>query len=180
MHSFIRSHWKEALSKLSSELTGNSTSKWPELNFTALLSMSAEVLRSPHDFSDSNLLITDCLEQLSDSVTKNCVSLATLKELLKIYSVLVGNLTQLSLPASVTVKRRLSHCLLKLFESNALMPGLVTSVTLLLRDSVNGEDGDMVCANLSRSAARKVVVLLMKYACLLEDQGKQLIVLAKY
>ena len=109
-----------------------------------------------------------------------------MQPVLKVYR----NITRLSLlgEQGAIVRRSLLDCLPKLLLSGALVQGVVCSVVAGLQEDGNGSgegedsasgcagrdggsEGDMMCRNLERSIARRLVVLLLKCACLLEDQG---------
>ena len=116
----------------------------------------------------------ETLEAITETVAKKCSSLSTLKDLLKIYSVVVRNLSRLvCVSERDKVVGQLSRCLRKLLAADSLALRAVSSVTD--QDGVGG-GGDVLHANLSRSVVRRMVVLIMKYACLLEDKGKNFLI----
>lgn len=243
---FITSRWKEVLAELSSKLRGGGggkcSSKWPELNFVSFLSMTVEVLRHGRlalgkhwnqnaeggkhwnqSAEGCHELIGGHLEGLTVTVTERCALSISLKELLKVYNMIIDNsLTHLgtteqksetseSISAeldtaesksdisksgtaesesktaesaeleSITLEpkeaagakscevlmEQLEACLPKLFLST-MMARIVTTV---LQDFSITEDAEM--CNLSKSIVRRAVLLLMKYASLLEDKSKQ-------
>lgn len=167
------------------------SSKWPELNFATFLSLSAEVLSSSP--VEQGLPVVEGLEHMTALVTQCCDSPPSLKELLKVYRNIMGQF----LPGEqgAVVRRSLLDCLPKLLVSSTLVQGVVCSVVARLRDRAfevrsgsgegegggsgccdsdgGGGEGDVMRSNLERSVARRLVVLLMQCACLLEDQGKE-------
>lgn len=179
--SFLQSHWQPALTKLSSKLEENtSLSKWPELSFIAFLSMSVEVLRQSLNISQNrsisfasncNQMIAEHLESLTNQVTRNCVLPISLKELLKVYDVLCRDSHAVSESIAVTIRKQLGCCLPKLFLSNSMVKDVVTAV---IEDTGPNGMCDKTVQNLNKSIARKVILFLLKYASLLEDQGKKL------
>lgn len=174
LYSFLLSRWQAALAKLSSD---NVSSKWPELNLIAFLSMSGELLQCPPQCQssgaarDCSLMVASHLEELTVSVTKKHTSLISLRALLKFYAILIRNLTGLPSETRVVAKTQLKNCLPRLFVSNDSMLDVLASVhASLSRDTDCSNGGDLCGDGLKRSLARKAVVLLMKYACLLENQ----------
>lgn len=182
LYHFTLSHWKQAFLELSSRLE-NEEDKWPELNFISFLSVSVEVLRhggiiaSSSDGSEEDTdcvrLLGDYLEELTGAVTEHCVLAISLRQLLKFYDAFICTSrkhAESGYQESAALMKRLDVCLPKLLLSSA---GMVKAVDAVLQDFRKESDCDAVesADNLSRSIIRKVVLLLMKYGCLLEDQG---------
>lgn len=239
---FIMSRWKEVLAGLSSKLRGGGggggggggecNSKWPELNFVSFLSMTVEVLRHGRlvlgkhwnqSAEGCHELIGEHLEDLTVTVTERCALPISLKELLKVYNMIIDNSLTLTesettylgttelntesrtaesdtaesksrteseseiskpetaesesktpesesktakeAPGPKSLMKQLEACLPTLFLST-MMTRIVTAVV----QDLSKEDAEM--CNLSKSIVRRVVLLLMKYASLLEDQSR--------
>ncbi len=183
MDSSILSYWETASSELLSRLRENTTSKWPELNFDMFLSTTTEILRhhkgsacspSPSPVASIACLVADHVEDLTDAVTGYCESPATLKALLKVYS----KFARLAKgPGTVHVKESLMACFPKLFLCESqVMVGMFGRVAESAMTGEEEEEGDYnmqdsMKHSLYRTIARRVVLFLMQYATLLEDES---------
>ena len=165
------------LSDLSFKLREKVASKWLELNFSMFLSFSIEVLR--HIDRDSNIpsaeyassTIIECiaehLEELTSAVTEHCNSPVSLKDLLKIYTKFAK---MAKTPETLCMKVKLVHCVPKLFLCESqLMVGTFGHIV----EAVREDEGMNMEHSLYRTIARRVVLFLMQYAILLDEEGNQ-------
>lgn len=172
IYSSVLLNWKRCFSVFSSRLEETVLSKWPELNFIELLSWSNEILRhSPSDENEATLLILNCNSMIIDnivdltiSVSNNCASPISLKELLKIYCKIAENSKNLE---SCVLQKQLKSCLPHLLNSKSF----VDTVNAVLQH-MGGISVSSNLDNVDRSVVRKAVLFLLKYGKLLEDNGE--------
>ena len=150
---------------LSSKLVDASSSKWPELNFVVFLEISIKMLHGEnHKFKE---LILTHLDYFTFHVTKNCRSITTLRKTIMLCRRIIMLLKTESEVTKVnwSAASRGVYTLLESRHLQETVRGVVKQV------SCAGDEGDSE-GNLKRSVTRELLVLVMNFAGVLQDDGK--------
>ena len=150
--------------------------KWPELNFSMFLSLIIEMLHHCKPGSSTHSaqcfsLIAQHLEDVSSAISEFCTSPLPLKNLLKLYR----NFMKLAKAPETqsVVRERLMQCVPKLFtcESELMVRTCCLVVEAVGEDESEGGSSVSMEQSLHRTIARRVVLFLMQYATLLDNEG---------
>ena len=161
--------------ELSSRLAkGEAKSKWPELNFISFISLSTEILRHGDDTaqSSSTELIGGHLESLTSAISDHCITPASLKALLKLYSIYAAGTFSDNVSEENAIRvKNLQGCLPKLFLSSPVMQSTVAAVLQDFKEDESVDEAESGGNNLNRLIARKAILFLMKYGTLLKEES---------